>query len=923
MKIHSLFSGSHAKKKASSSKENLKQSAKTRTNLYKKLDQVGKFITSMEEKKVQSEQLNVGVDGIVRTLEEHVQGSTAGPLKALSLLEVAGVDRSNIEDSSELSSKEKVIVNLIEALKRNLILEDKQRRNKEHLYQKKLDALFKEVRQLKSAMAEEKTSNDGINSEDDFDDQGNDSFHVGEPVTGTQRSSPYPVAPTKSSFSKRHKKTRHHHRRRQHHHYHLQPYEKTIKDEDISHSPVFGAAQITPSDASVAQMYRGILDSEMKKVETSTSVNPMMEEGAFGFDKSPTEKQQTVNTLSQSDKQHQQIVNQMNSNMSLSLDDPEHNVADESSIKNHRLKMDQMDLAILKDSEKVNIEQQRLVGSEMKPVHQQFTNELDSNHQQPELTNKQNSSGKQHDEVIKDARTEKLLKNVASTDVPFVRLVKEEHKMKQNVQPALEDSETFVNNNNKTNNEDGKQTVVNFRTDDLKALEDNLFAAFEKKIRSKEFDGTIESLRKSNEQDTGLTRHLNDQSVQDHDTDAEPLKTKEEIKTVITPQSFLENLRDNDERRENGQTTTEQLLNSKENNAIKASNINEEKETFKDIKPQTLLKASRDEDGSRVGSKENREYNNITYNKITDEPLMYQMNKEKEDQHINQNMITVKFFHGPDSQTNKNGQFLDEGERANYIDTYKGILDKQEDDLDSVFSRKAVLKYSKPDADSDAHFWLTKSKGKTADGILEDAKHPVEQNGVQTGFVRSQGQGKNLNGLQRKDNNEKLLISVEHLPLDEPPQSIDTKSSTNLVDSTSSPSLEKAVTDRTSNSLLGTNDPGLLEKTTYQLPKDRSHYLIQTSNKPNGPFEDNVHRVLEAEPNSLMSVTKYKPLSKVDEVPEGRYLIPVSKKKSYKDEPQVMPSEGLASFVSSPTQLLPFDAPNNKGLDGQYLIKIR
>ena len=128
--------------------------------------------------------------------------------------------------------------------------------------------------------------------------------------------------------------------------------------------------------------------------------------------------------------------------------------------------------------------------------------------------------------------------------------------MKENVEPGSgDDSQNFINNNNNNNNsnnnkknseEDGstKQTVVNFKTDDLKALEDNLFAAFEKRIRSKAFNGTIESLKGLNVEESGLVRHLNAQSNQNENHDEKSSDSTEETKTVIKPQSFLERLRD-------------------------------------------------------------------------------------------------------------------------------------------------------------------------------------------------------------------------------------------------------------------------------------------------------------------------------------------------------------------------------------------
>ena len=138
-------------------------------------------------------------------------------------------------------------MNLIEALKRNLVLEDKQRRSKEHLYQKKLDDLFTEVRELKTAMVESTKS-----SQDDFDseDEQMKPLNLGEPVTGTQRSS-YQTKPTKSSRRRHHKKIRHTHRR---HHLHPHPYETTIEDDDIEDSPCLLYTSPSPRDATLSRM---------------------------------------------------------------------------------------------------------------------------------------------------------------------------------------------------------------------------------------------------------------------------------------------------------------------------------------------------------------------------------------------------------------------------------------------------------------------------------------------------------------------------------------------------------------------------------------------------------------------------------------------------------------------------------------------
>ena len=508
----------------------------------------------MEEKKIQSEQLNLGVDGIVKTLVGRVQGSPE-PLKALSLLEVAGVDRSKIEDNNiGLSSKEKVIVNLIEALKRNLILEDKQRRTKEHLYQKKLDDLFTEVRELKSAMLEStKTSQDDF----EYEDESTRPSHLGEPVTGTQRSSSYLANPTKSSRRRRHKKIRHHHRR---HHLHPHPYHTAIEDEDIEDSPITAAASITPSAASVVQMYKGILDSE--------NANPMMNEGfsgqenfTSGQNKSSADKQENKllkiqdksftgnreDVLYGQDQQLQQTVNEMNSKS--------YSISHDGNFEHKTMNPEEKNTG--RDSKTVTTKQiQELTEDEIK-------------HNQEKSTDLNESEAK-------DRKTEELVKNVAQTDVPFVRLVKEEHQMKENVEPGSGDdpqsfSNNTINNNNdnKTKNEeDGtKQTVVNFRTDDLKALEENLFAAFEKRIKSKAFDGTIESLKGLSGQESGLARHLNLKSEsQENDKSSEGVK--EESKTVIRPQSFLERLKvkEEEDKKENDRILlTDQTSNQKVN----------------------------------------------------------------------------------------------------------------------------------------------------------------------------------------------------------------------------------------------------------------------------------------------------------------------------------------------------------------------
>ena len=694
--------------------------------------------------------------------------------------------------------------------------------------------------------------------------------------------------------------------------------------------------------------------AEKQEDMLSKKQNEHFKEENINLDKEKSFKEEEI--LYGQDKELQQTVNDMNAKSFSNLKQEENNKG--------------------KDPQEMNVDQQRLI-DEAKQIHQK------------QKTPDENET--------KNKKTEQLVKNVAQTDIPFVRLVKEE-KIKENVEPGSgDDSQNFANNNNNNNNnnknseEDGstKQTVVNFKTDDLKTLEDNLFAAFEKRIRSKAFNGTIESLKGLNVDESGLVRHLNAQSHQDVYHDEKSSDSTKETKTVIKPQSFLERLREREEENEKKIEEKEQTLltdetsNQKVNNpleysntikttepientstieqpnnnvidqsnvkklpetieisnnnvkqqhevdinkipetiAIEQSNINKaversestntveqsntklQPELTKDTRPQASLRNTDTE------SSTNHENIGAT---ITEQPMMYQTKKEDETQTMNnkiaeeQNMITLNFNPTTNSINNdpQNGQFMDKGERANYIAKYKDMLDKPGIDLDALFSRKAVLKYTKPEADSDAHYWSPKAKGKPTEGFMEDTRHFIEGNGVQTGFIRSQPA-------------MKVTDAESHLQ----GRVVSGTESNGLVGPASK--YEKPLRDiKSIDALKGVSNPEPLSETTHQVPAEARSNNDDVISSPN---QFVTHKQMGAEFTTKITT---KPIENIDEVPEGRYLIPISRKKLLNKDKMMPSSEGAASSVSSLKPLEESEAKEvegseAKGLDGQYLIKIR
>ena len=980
-------------KRKTSKNHNHKNNKKNKkgSSLYKKLDQVGKFIQSMEDQKIQSEKLSNGVNGMVKTLEEHVKQPLAtiysspkgregrGHLKSLSLFEVAGVDRSNIEDG-QLSSKEKVIINLIEVLKKNLILEDKQRRSKEDLYQKKLDTLFKEVRELKATMGKEKTSIDHDGGEEDEDNGGEDSSeeksketknterdvaellqedpkkasqkeslndnHQTEEssrsVRGAQRSQPYQMTPTIAASAKRYRQRKHHHHHRKHSN--LRIIKNKVSNGDQA---LLAASQITPSAASVAQMYRGILDTEMQQqVRPREPEYPMMEEGASNFEKSNT-NEPSPKTKGQEDS------NQLSK---------------ESMLKTTSGKKPETTNSIDEEGERTTVNQ-----------HQESASNLDQrNSDQKQVSSEHKSIENNHKESY-HGEDVNLMKNTASTDVPLVRLVKEEHQLKQNVE-----SPVISKLKNSTNRSDAgeKQTVVNFRTDDLKVLEDNLFAEFEKRIKSKAFDGTLGSLRKvglardlspenveenasGKEHLTGLTRELTSQSPQDEEQSnsnvGEMLKestsqiSQESIpndKTdstaaretstagdsestsrisakVITPQSFKEKLKNHEG--ENKETiripsaTLERLIKP-------SSSSNLQELTEMEVKNQQAFVDNESRDPNKgVSLITNSGINKDLTAATSPEQLMkmYKDTEKTEDNFSSQeNMNAVKQFIAPefsrisnDSMTSKdsatdtsseNGEFMNEGERASYLAKYKGTVEhsNHENHLDTIFSRKGVMRYSKPGVDSaDAHYWSPKEKGdKTADSFLESSKHSLQQvndGGVQTGFVRSGGASMTL--AKEESNRESFGNNMGH------------KASINTPVDSSEASAERS-------SLSSVNLYELPNQHNIVVPKESSSIggdqrLSLDDDKSKAPDESSRHitDLYNAKPELLPGKTStlQNPQAPGNEKslenggPEGRYLVPASGR-------EVKPFSMIPADHS-----IENEGVNNKALDSRYLVKIR
>ena len=208
----------------------------------------------MEEKKIRNEKLTSGVDSIMKTLEKDIQG--IGSKSFSSLIDVSGSDRSRIEDV-ELGSKERVIVKLIDALKKSLIVEDKHRRLKEHMYQRKFHDLFHEVKELKASLARSATVKSLLNDNDieneseynalddedynDDDVESSDEMKHGEEMENYHKSPPsqHPSQHPSLENKRLHKK---------------HPSTPTRKGPtDLSPE----ASKITPLAADVMEMYKG------------------------------------------------------------------------------------------------------------------------------------------------------------------------------------------------------------------------------------------------------------------------------------------------------------------------------------------------------------------------------------------------------------------------------------------------------------------------------------------------------------------------------------------------------------------------------------------------------------------------------------------------------------------------------------------
>jgi len=432
-----------------SPKRNLKNPSSKK--LFKKLKQVGDFIKTMEAKKIQSEKLASGVENIMKTLEEDIKG--IGTKSFSTLIDVSGSDRSRIEDV-ELGSKEKVIVKLIDALKKSLIVEDKHRRLKEHMYQRKFKDLFHEVRELKESLARSTTVksllNDNIEENSEIDDEDeNDEDKDEEEIENYQKQPTQ--APTVAGHKRRHKSHR----------------TTPTRTGPTDLSPE--ASEITPLAADVMEMYKGDAVVAQSGIENPTksvhqSVSQQMESPQTSIKKHENylnkELAEKPSISTEGNVLNKKLPNEEQLQNPIGIQEGDHIIPKTKTFNNDKTTTEISDTtpqAILPEDSAVQL---------------QLTNRIQSLDE-----NSKKDEQKKEDKAVPSTQV-----GHPNTDVPFVRLKEEQ-------QP-----QTQTQSNSTLGSKDATRTVANFKADDLKALEDNLFSAFESRLKNGSFNNTIDSL---------------------------------------------------------------------------------------------------------------------------------------------------------------------------------------------------------------------------------------------------------------------------------------------------------------------------------------------------------------------------------------------------------------------------------------------
>eukprot|EP00111_Clytia_hemisphaerica_P003026 TCONS_00008612-protein len=557
--------------------------------LFKKLERAGQFIKSMEDKKLKNDKLDSGITDIIKTLQENLNG-VESKSRSSSLLEVAGIDRSHIDEG--VSSKERIIIQLIDALKRNLIMEDKHRKMKEHMYQRKLDRLFHEVNKLKSVLG-----NTNIAAKADLN-----KVDTKKNKYTPQRSKPSMIG------QKRHQK---HITRRQHRHHRLRKPELNFVDEiedpsliDDGHVEArnnddgedseypMSVRKITPSAAAAYEkainlipeseddelMEQGLakastpesdmsairhkqahfemLNLKKKPTQSLNSIKPIHgKEVSAGKQQNPdSSEKQMMNSGDQTNPQESLFVGKSGkpstSNQSLSPEydnSKQQGIVEQFNSAEPNQRMNNQNSGRLEPQTEDQIKKLATTSSENKIDNSQSSNNQNiepekgkainsaQNNVQPELQNpvevsiggsqkenlqNDNQIGQIENEVKINPNDMKKSNDHFETDKPFYRLAKEERPlspMASNVgdalptvsesQRAAHTAGSFITNGNKiVPNTKSKQSVVNFKSEDIKALEDNLFAAFEKRLKNKGLGTTLESLQKNRNSDTANIR---------------------------------------------------------------------------------------------------------------------------------------------------------------------------------------------------------------------------------------------------------------------------------------------------------------------------------------------------------------------------------------------------------------------------------